>query len=163
MSKISFFLLAIYLSIKSSFITANTIIDQKYFELNKFNLETLAYCSGFINGSETIVEMLLDQFDEELKNIYPEIEVDEQYEFHENLVVFKEKIDEKFKTEMYAQCGDPNNCSDEIKSKAEKGFKEGYELIFKFYDLYENKNDVESNNYIDLSDDIIASCFKKFE
>lgn len=122
------FLLALILFPSFSF--SNIDYDNFYKE-NEHELNSIAHCSGFLQGIIDIFDYLSNEYEEEIETNLTEEEKDDFNSFFEKLNNFNDitKDERDFQLEM--KCGKDIECRTGYANKVIEGFSQGFDNIFK--------------------------------
>jgi len=144
----------------SSISWGNINFDNFYKE-NRYEIDSIAHCGGFLQGVSDIIDFLMQEYQEDYIDVLPESEKKEIFSFLDNLSNFTEITNDELYFQLDMKCGKNIECRYDIAQKTLEGFNKGFDNIFMLYE----KDGEEFNNYakeyLSDSDAIINFCFKE--
>ena len=152
------FLLALILLPTFSF--ANIDFDNFYKE-NNYELDSIAHCSGFIQGVIDIFDFLTNEYEEEVKTSFTKEEREELNSFLKELDYFNNITKDEMNFQLEMKCGKDIECRAGYANKAIKGFEQGFDNIYMFYEKDDDGLSDYAEEYFEKSDILLEMCFKE--
>ena len=152
------FLLALILLPTFSF----AYIDyDNFYKENKYELDSVAHCKGFLQGVVDILDFLDNEYSEVLLENSSEEEIEEFRNFQKELNKFNNITGDELDFQLGMKCGKDNKCRAEYAQIVVKGFEEGFGNIFMLYEIDGDGFNDYAEEYLENSDIFLDMCFNK--
>ena len=150
------FLLALILLPTFSF--ANIDFDNFYKE-NDYKLNSIAHCSGFLQGIVDIFDFLTNEYEEEMETRFTQEERDDFYSFFKELNHFNDITKDEMDFQLEMKCGKDIECRTEYANKVVEGFTQGFDNIFMLNEVHGDGLSEYAEEYLSDSDVLLDMCF----
>ena len=150
------FLLALILLPTFSF--ANIDFDNFYKEKD-YELNSIAHCSGFLQGIVDIFDFLTNEYEEEMETRFTQEERDDIYSFIEELNYFNEITKDELDFQMEMKCGKEIECRTVYANRVIEGFSQGFDNIFMLNEVHGDGLNEYAEEYLSDSDVMLDKCF----
>ena len=154
------FLLALILLPLISF--ANIDFDNFYKE-NKYELDSIAHCTGFLQGIVDITSFMMTEYEEEVETQFSDREKDEVEVFLKKLNKFNDITRDEMDFQLKMQCGKDIQCRTKYANIVVEGFTQGFDNIYMFFEKDDDGLSDAAEEYLSDSDIILEICFDKEE
>ena len=134
---------------------------KNYFKDNKYELDSIAYCGGFLQGVNDIVNYLMDEFGDEYIDVLPEDERKEINILQTNLNDFTKVTRDELDFQLEMKCGKDKDCRFEVYETTMEGFDKGFNIVYTLNDTVDGWFSKEAEQYLDQSDVLLEMCFNK--
>ena len=151
------FLLALILLPIFSF--ANINFDNFYTE-NEYELDSIAHCSGFLQGIVDITNYMMTEYKEEVETQFSDNEKDEVEDFLKELNGFNNITRDEMDFQLEMQCGKDIQCRKKYANIVVEGFTQGFDNIYMFFEKDDDGLSDTAEEYLSNSDVILDLCFK---
>ena len=152
------FLLVLILIPTFSF--ANIDFDNFYKE-NDYELNSIAHCSGFLQGIVDIFDFLTNEYEEEMETRFTQEERDDFYSFFKELNHFNDITKDEMDFQLEMKCGKDIECRTEYANKVVEGFTQGFDNIFMLNEVQGDGLSEYAEEYLSDSDVLLDMCFDK--
>ena len=150
------FLLAIITLPTFSF--ANIDFDNFYKE-NKYELNSIAHCTGFLQGVVDITNFMMTEYEEEVETQFSDREKDEVEVFLKKLNKFNDITRDEMDFQLEMRCGKNVECRTEYANIVVEGFTQGFDNIYMFFEKDDDGLSDYAEDYLSDSDLILEMCF----
>ena len=134
---------------------------KNYFKDNKYELDSIAYCGGFLQGVNDIVNYLMDEFGDEYIDVLPEDERKEINILQTNLNDFTKATRDELDFQLGMKCGEDKDCRYGVYETTMDGFDKGFNIVYTLNDTVDGWFSKEAEQYLDQSDVLLEMCFNK--
>ena len=137
---------------------ANIDFDNFYKE-NKYELNSIAHCRGFLQGIVDIFDYLTNEYEEEIETRLTEEERDDFNAFFEELNNFNDITEDELNFQLEMKCGKDVECRTEYANRVIKGFSQGFDNIFMLNEVHSGGLSEYAEEYLSDSDVLLDMCF----
>lgn len=137
---------------------ANIDFDNFYKE-NKYELDSIAHCTGFLQGIVDITNFMMTEYEEEVETQFTEEEKDEVVVFFEELNEFNKITRDEMDFQLEMQCGKDIQCRTEYANIVVEGFTQGFDNIYMFFEKDDDGLSDAAEEYLSDSDVLLDMCF----
>ena len=137
---------------------SNLNFDNFYKE-NDFELNSIAHCSGFLQGIVDIFDFLTNEYEEEMVTRFTQEERDDFNIFFKELNYFNEITRDETDFQLEMKCGKDTECRTEYANKVVEGFTQGFNNIFMLNEVHGDGLSDYAEEYLSDSDVLLDMCF----
>ena len=136
-------------------LNSQIIHDEKNLKLNHFKYEQFSYCSGVLNGTNAMLNLMIEEIEYDLINKLPYHVYSSVFDYQNNISKFRKISDQKLKVFILSSCN--SNCRIKLEEKFISGWEFAIDNLMLFYD----KNFISLKDSEDLfknADNIVLNC-----
>ena len=134
---------------------------ENFYKDNKYELDNIAYCGGFLQWGNDIGNYLMDEFGKEYIDVLPEDERKEINILQTNLNDFTKATRDELDFQLGMKCGEDKDCRYEVYETTMEGFDKGFNIVYTLNDMFDRWLSKEVEAYLNQSDIFFEMCFNK--
>lgn len=150
-------LLALLLLIPS--LSWGSLNFDNFYEQNDYELNSIAHCTGFLQGIVDITSFMMTEYEEEVETQFSEEEKDEVEVFLKKLNKFNDITRDEMDFQLKMQCGKDIQCRTKYANIVVEGFTQGFDNIYMFFEKDDDGLSDAAEEYLSDSDIILDLCF----
>ena len=150
-------LLALLLIIPS--LSWSNLNFDNFYEDNKYELNSIAHCKGFLQGIVDIFDYLMDEYEENIETNFTKEERNDFNSFFEKLNNFNDITQDELDFQLEMKCGKDIGCRTKYANIVIEGFSQGFDNIFMLNEVHSGGLSEYAEEYLNDSDVLLDMCF----